>query len=271
MSTVDRHRGIGLVNSAIIFHVQGYERESKMRPVFTATSACLWSELPEGGVLSENDVHLWYSSLDLDASSLQRLGSTLDVDERERAEGYCFERERVRFVAARGLLRRILGHYSGVEASELRFCYSSRGKPSLVERFGGDRIQFNLAHSSGYALYAVILDRKIGVDLERVVPVVGLEQIVNRYFSDREKAALHALAGNEQREAFFRIWTAKEAYLKACGEGLTYPLNKIDTPADPRESLCSLKIKGDRKGSRWSLEQLRPAPSFIAALVIEDR
>jgi len=229
-----------------------------------------WSEPPANVLLSESDVHLWFSSLDLPLPSLQQLELLLDGEERERANGFCFERERARFVVGHGLLRRILGHYLGVESSELCFDYGSRGKPSLSEGFGGGRIQFNLAHSGGYVIYAVTLDRKIGVDLERVVPVVELKQIANRFFSDREKTALHALTGNEQHEAFFKIWTAKEAYVKACGEGLAHPLNQIDAPIDSGESPCSLRVTCDmREDSRWSLEQVRPASGFIAAVVVE--
>jgi 4'-phosphopantetheinyl transferase len=231
-------------------------------------SGCSWNHPPANAVLFEDDVHLWFSSLDLPASSLQQLEATLDTNERERAKGFCFELERTRFVVGRGLLRRILGQYAAVEPGKLRFNYSSRGKPSLRNSFGGGRIQFSLAHSSGYAIYAFTLGRRVGVDLERVVPVES-EEIANRLFSDREKAAVHALAGNERRETFFKIWTAKEAYLKACGEGLTYPLNKIETPIDPPE-VPPLRVQGDmQKDSRWSLEQLRPISDFTAALVVE--
>lgn len=232
------------------------------------TTEFSWSHPPTNLVLSENDVHLWFSSLDLPASSLQQLETTLDTDERERAKGFCSERERARFVVGRGLLRKILGQYSGAGPSDLRFSYGSRGKPSLIECLGGDRIQFSLAHSNRYAIYAFTLDRRIGVDLECVEPIES-EEIANRFFSDREKAALHALAGNERLETFFKIWTAKEAYLKACGEGLAHPLNKIETRIDPRD-MRSLRIQGDmQKNSSWSLEQLRPISGFTAALVVE--
>lgn len=190
----------------------GYSVEINAKPALMVASDCRWRQPPVKVVLLEDEVHLWFASLDPPASSLRRLEQTLDASERSRAKRFYFERERVRFVAGRGLLRRILGYYSGIEPSELQFCYSSQGKPSLTEKCGGDRIQFNLAHSAGRAIYAVTLNREIGVDLERVAPVIGLEQVANRFFSAHERAALHALAGREEREAFFEIWTAKEAY-----------------------------------------------------------
>jgi len=233
-------------------------------------SDCWWTEPAANVSLFDDDVHLWYSSLDLPESSLQRLETSLDEEEKERAMGICFERERTRFVVGRGLLREILGHYLLVEPSELCFDYSSTGKPSLTKEFG-DRLRFNLAHSDGCAIYAVALDRRIGVDLERIVTVVEMEEIANRFFSDQEKAALHVLVGNERREAFFKIWTAKEAYLKACGAGLAHPsMNGIDAPLSQGRSSCSLIISYDiREGSQWTLEHLRPASDFMAAVVME--
>jgi len=244
--------------------------EINLRPVLMTASDYLWSQSLASAVLSEDAVHLWYSSLDLPASILRRMEATLDEDDRERAKRFCSELERARFVAARGLLRRILGYYSGIEPSEFHFYYNPQGKPSLTERFGITRIQFNIAHSSGFAIFAVTLRRKIGVDLERVAPIVEAEKIVNRFFSDREKAAVHVLDGNAKLEAFFKIWTAKEAYLKARGEGLAHISDKIEVSFDPGESPCLLRTEEDmREDSRWSLEFLRPASGFMAAIVVE--
>lgn len=254
--------GSGRLNGGIL-------TESNANPGVIHAANCCWSLPPAHMVLLKDDVHLWYSSLDLPASCVLQLQSTLDADERERARRICFELERARFVVCRGLLRRILECYSWIESSKLRFVYSSRGKPALRERVRGHKIQFNLSHSSGRAIYAVTLDREVGVDLERVVPLVESEQIANRFFSNREKASVRALAGIRKHEAFFKAWTAKEAYLKACGKGLAYALDKIEVPKD-----CGHfhPISGDSKnGSQWSLKWLSPESAFTAALVVEGK
>jgi len=270
--TADKLQPLSAVKIGAQFQVSSsatsYAIEVNPSPVWMRTSQCSWSQ-PANMPLSGDEVHLWYSSLDLPASSFQRLGATLDADERERTKGLCFDLERARFVVSHGLLRRILGHYSGVEPNKLRFLYSTRGKPSLTEEFGERRIQFSLSHSDGYVIYAFTLDHRIGIDLEHVVPIVESERIAARFFSGKEKAVLDTLAGNERREAFFRIWTAKEAYLKACGQGLAFPLNRIETIIDREGSICSLGIKGIEDDSRWSLEQFGPAPGFVASLIIE--
>jgi 4'-phosphopantetheinyl transferase len=108
------------------------------------------------------------------------------------------------------------------------------------------------------------------VDLEAVVPNPAYEQIAGRFFSSREQAAFHALRGNERLEAFYKIWTGKEAYLKACGEGLTQPLDDIDIPLDSEESFRFLKVSRNiPEDSHWSIQHLRPTSGFVAALVVE--
>jgi len=221
-------------------------------------------------ILSVKTAHLWHASLDLSAPNLRRLEASLDADERKRAEQFLFERGRKRFVASRGLLRQILGCYCGVEPRDIHFNYGSRGKPFLAEKFGG-RIQFNVAHSDGFGIFAVTLDGKIGVDLEHIIPIVEAGQIADRFFSDQEKAVINSLSGRKKSELFFKIWTAKEAYLKARGEGLTYPLNKVDVLTALRGYPCSLKVEGNvAEYTHWSLRQLRTAAGFVGALVVEE-
>jgi 4'-phosphopantetheinyl transferase len=221
-------------------------------------------------ILQQDDVHVWYASLDGFASSSRWLARTLNADERARSERFYFEQDRVRFIAGRGLLRTILGYYSGIEPGDLQFCYSSHGKPSLAETFKGSRIRFNLAHAHGFALYAVTFDREIGVDLEYIKPIAEAARIVHRFFSDQENTAFHTFTSDEKLEAFFRYWTCKEAYLKACGEGLTHPLDQIEISLVPGEPATLLSIRGDvREASRWFLQELHPATDLAAALVVE--
>jgi len=192
------------------------------------------------------------------------------MDERARAERIYFEQDRVRFIISRGLLRTILGYYLATEPSDLQFCYGSHGKPFLAETFRGSRIQFNLSHAQGLVLYSFTLDREVGIDLEYIKPIAEASQIVHRFFSEQEIAAFHTLTVNEKSESFFKYWTCKEAYLKACGEGLTHPLNQIEVSLVPGEPATLLSINGDvREASRWFLQELQPATGVVASLVVE--
>jgi len=229
-----------------------------------------WSPAPTDVTLLHNDVHVWRASLDQQAEQLKWLAQTLAADESLRAEGFYFERDKKRFIAGRGILRTILGRYLGIEPDQLQFFYSPRGKPTLAKTPGESTLRFNLAHSQGLALYAITYEREIGVDLERIRHIAEAEQIVDHYFSAGEKAVFHALAEHEKHGAFFTCWTRKEAYLKACGKGLTEALNQIDVSLAPGEPARLLSIEGNvLEAARWSLQELRPAFGFVATLAVE--
>jgi 4'-phosphopantetheinyl transferase len=183
------------------------------------------------------------------------LYATLSHDERHRSARLRFARDRQRFIAARGVLRALLGRYLGTRPSQIRFAYNAFGKPELSPEFGS-RLRFNLAHSADLALIAITTDAAIGVDLEYIRPQPDYIDIARSVFSAAEVDQLNRLPSHLHPEAFLSCWTKKEAYMKARGEGLA---NLEGTPTDavlPR---------------RWSLYTLQPAPGYIGALAIEGR
>lgn len=232
--------------------------------------ACSWKQPPLHVNLQQNDVHVWFASLDVSVPHLSQLASTLNTVERERAKRFYLEQDKARFIAGRGLLRAILGYYSDVEAAELQFSYSSLGKPFLAETYRGSSIQFNLSHAHGFVLYAITLDRKIGVDLEYIKHIPEADRIVHRFFSHQEKADFHTFNSDEKPTAFFRYWTCKEAYIKACGQGLTHSLDQIEISLAPKKPATVLSIKGEAQATcHWFLQELQPTDDLAAALVVE--
>jgi 4'-phosphopantetheinyl transferase len=108
------------------------------------------------------------------------------------------------------------------------------------------------------------------VDLERVRPLQAVEQLAERILSAREKALMHALPPSRQQEFFLQCWTRKEAYVKASGDGLIQPLDRIDVSLSSGEPLGPSSIEGNaQEASRWSLYELTPAAGYVAALVAE--
>lgn len=231
---------------------------------------CL-SGTPSGNVsLGSGEVHVWCATLDQPTWQFLRLAQTLSADERSRADRYSFARDMHHFIVGRALLRVILGGYLEIEPDRLRFAYSHHGKPSLADAFGSGILRFNVSHSQGLALYAVSRDGHVGVDLERTRPVADLEQIAERFFSPREYAALRALPAQMKHEAFFNCWTRKEAYVKARGDGLSLPLNQFDVSLAPGEPARLVhNERAPQEVARWSLQELTPAPGYVAALAVE--
>ncbi len=229
-----------------------------------------WRAPPETLELGCDEVHVWRATLDQTPSQIQSFRHNLAADEQARAERFHFERDREHFVVARGVIRAILGRYLKQAPECLSFCYSSHGKPALAGDSGGDAIHFNVSHSHGIALYAVTRGREVGIDLERIRSNLAVAEIAERFFSRREVAMLRTLPTEEQREAFFRFWTRKEACLKARGEGLSLPLDQIDVSLAPGEPDAVPGTQRDpSEASRWSLQELAPGPGYVAALAVE--
>ncbi len=195
---------------------------------------------------------------------------TLDDEEQDRSARFHFQKDRDHFIAARGLLRDILGRYLDIAPRQLRFQYSSYGKPSLAEQPRKQRLCFNVSHSHGMALFGLTCGREIGVDLEYVRSGLADEQIAEHFFSEQEVRTLRALPKELQNEAFFNCWTRKEAYIKARGEGLSVPLHLFDVSLAPGEPAALLSTRVDEnESSQWMLRELFPASEFVGAVAAE--
>lgn len=221
--------------------------------------------------LAQQSVHVWCSSLDLAPERLRQLAETLSADEQARANRFRFERDRHGFIAGRGILRRLLAHYLNASPEQLRFTYSSRGKPALADPEWRDKISFNVSHSNGLALYAVTDNRQIGIDVEQMRSMQDMEQLAERYFLPSENALIQALPPAQRPAIFFRFWTCKEAYLKATGEGIT-GLKRVEIRLKPGEelgqSIVSLTLN-NIPAANWTVLQLNLTPDYAAALAVE--
>jgi 4'-phosphopantetheinyl transferase len=224
-----------------------------------------WPLAPAAFSLGVEEVHLWATNLDLPASTLQKFASILSPPESERAARFRFECHRSRYVAGRGWLRTVLSRYLATNPAQITFTYGPHGKPALCGSF--TPLQFNLAHSENLALLAVNLHHPIGVDVELIKPLADAEQLVARFFSPRENAAFQQLPPEQKPNAFFNLWTRKEAWLKATGEGIAHSLKLVEVsflPGEPAR-LLSLPSRGI-PNERWTLHSLNPARGFAAAL-----
>ncbi|NJP11291.1 MAG: 4'-phosphopantetheinyl transferase superfamily protein [Leptolyngbyaceae cyanobacterium RU_5_1] len=221
--------------------------------------------------LSADEVHLWQADLNLSEPQLKQLATTLSDDEQQRAHRFYFDRDRQSFIASRGILRVILGCYLGLEPNQVRFSYGCRGKPALANCDRPPTVQFNLAHSQGLALYAVTRDRALGVDLEHLRPLSDIEQLAKRFFTHKESQLISSLTPEQRQEAFFKLWTCKEAYLKATGEGLA-GLNQAEISCSIENPASCLTIQGiSPQPSQWSVIQFNPQPEYVAALAVEGQ
>lgn len=216
-------------------------------------------------------IHIWSTSLRDPPLPLEQLAQTLSTDEWARANRFRFDHLRTRFIAARGLLRYLLGKYLQVEARYLKFDYGEYGKPALAHPFSESKLCFSLSHSEDQILYGVGCDRNIGIDLEKIRPVNHLEPLAKRFFSPREFDIIQSAPVYLRAGLFLRYWTCKEAYLKAIGKGLTHPLNRVEFEIFPEHPIHFFNIGfGQDSGKSWQVHELKPHNAYAAALAIEN-
>ena len=228
----------------------------------------MWQIPPTFLTLESTEVHLWRSNLERVTEEVEQLSTILSDEEIIRANRFYFPQHRQRFTVARATLRQILGYYLEIAPERVEFTYNSRGKPELAAN-KNRWLQFNLSHSEGWAIYGVTRDRRIGVDLERIRAVEDLEKLAERFYSAAEYQVISQLPAKEKEIAFFRGWTAKEAYLKATGEGLAGGLDQVEVSLDINEPLRLLKLPGNTSVSDWSLICPDVHPDYLAAIAVE--
>ncbi|MGL5832081.1 MAG: 4'-phosphopantetheinyl transferase family protein [Waterburya sp.] len=228
----------------------------------------IWQTLTQLPTLRDSQVHLWRANLDLSPSEIEELTTLLSTDEIARANKFHFVQHKSRFIAARGILRQLLGNYLKVSPCSLTFTYSDRGKPQLPHN---SLLQFNLSHSQNYGLFGFTLNHLIGVDLEyqRVMP--DALNIAQRFFSVREFKMLAEVPQEQQSKLFFQLWTAKEAYLKAIGTGLSGSLASIEISFDENHSpYLSPSQKDQVETNAWSLYSCTPEINYLGAIAINS-
>lgn len=218
-------------------------------------------------LLRPGEAHLWLADGDGAPGPLDDGEGILSKDERERAARFRFPVHARRFGFAHAVLRRILSRYTGCPPGELAFETGKFGKPRLAGACGGaPPLRFNLAHSGDLVLVGVCRDGETGVDIEAVDRAVDVRGIGRRFFHPAEVRVLDRLSGEACLEAFFRIWTRKEAFVKAVGAGLFLALQSVDVTADrvrPPEA-----SPGGGAGGEFRLIDLPSVEGFRAAAAV---
>lgn len=234
------------------------------------TNAAEWHSSPPRLTLASCDVHVWCCRLAASCRIDPQLATLLDDEERSRAARFRFDTDRQYFILRRIALRLILGSYLGQAPEALRFERKEFGKPIVAGQTDIDALQFNLTHSAGIALIAVARGRAVGIDVERIDPEMELLQIARQFTTPREYTRICQLPRPLRSRATLQVWVRKEAYAKACGVGVTGPLQQVDvsdTVVSPPAWGAEERNSGRRR--KWKIRNLDPAPDYAGALVVE--
>jgi 4'-phosphopantetheinyl transferase len=219
------------------------------------------------------EIHLWLVACDeiRDPRLLTEYRALLSADELQRLERFRFSEHQHQFLITRATVRTVLSHYANVQPALWRFDSNERGRPSIHR---GDAcaqpISFNTSHTDGLVLVGIARRSLIGVDAENITSCHFSLELADQVFSREEAAALHALPADRQTERFLQYWTLKESYLKACGAGLSIPLDLFGFcfPGVGRIRVDFQPQLNDDP-ARWCFWLLRPAGPYVVAVCAE--
>lgn len=213
---------------------------------------------PVQSQLQLSQVDIWQFPLDFLPQDLETL---LNKEEKIRAQRYVFARHQRRFTVARAMLRLILAHYLKQAPHSLQFNYNQYGKPEVINV---QQLYFNLSHSEDLAIIAVGKNKPLGIDVEFFSARPYLD-IAKTLFSQQEITGLEQLPSYLRPLGFFHIWSQKEAFIKACGLGLSYPTETFDVPVLPNTDRLITDL---RQQEQWRLISFMPKVACSAALCI---
>lgn len=163
-----------------------------------------------------------------------------------------------RFCLARGWLREVLAGYCGCLARDIAFGDNGYGKPYLIDY---PELNFNLSHSKQWVAIAVTSGNDVGVDVQYADNGRRLWPIVDRYFAAEERLWLQDLPDERFAQAFYQLWSLKEAFVKAVGLGMRLPFDTFafsrqdDGGFDIGRLPCGMLTAG---WGLWSFESLQP-------------
>lgn len=176
------------------------------------------------------DIMLLRASMErVDPKRIHMMKWILPGFEQERADRFRQSKDHNVYVGARWLLRSVLGNALGLEPGELRIECDRFGKPFLADV--ESPYQFNLSHTRNEIALVFSSEKEVGVDIESFEMRESAFDIAERFFHPEEVRDLLSVEGEERQRTFTRLWTLKEAIIKALGKGLSLPLNSFRVPS----------------------------------------
>ncbi|MDJ0660069.1 MAG: 4'-phosphopantetheinyl transferase superfamily protein [Crocosphaera sp.] len=226
-----------------------------------------WKNPLQNLTINPQEVHIWKKNLEQPSINVQNGFQMLNEAERNKAQRFRFEKHQKRFTIARSSLKHILSLYLSISPQEIEFEYNDYGKPQLLEQINNINLQFNVSHSENIAIYGITCRYLIGVDVEYIRPMLEADNLAKRFFSEKEFEYIRELSPEEKDKGFFRLWTAKEAYLKAIGQGISGGLDKVEISID--EPIRFIKLS-ESDHINYKLFYLTPHDNYLGAIAVQN-
>ncbi|MFV2057238.1 MAG: 4'-phosphopantetheinyl transferase superfamily protein [Thiohalomonadales bacterium] len=223
----------------------------------------LWETVSQVPSLTTNRCHIW--QIDLTQGHLEQLGN-LSKQEIERGNHYKSSQDRLRFYRNRSIIRQLAGVYIDLPADAIEFVYNPQGKPAINLQPTSTPLHFNLSHSGDIGLLAFCRSTEIGIDIEYINRNANYYKLAQRFFSKDEFAVIAATEPENISRQFFRLWTRKEAFVKAVGTGLGFPLNKFSVNSALNEKPGLIAIDPSRYEGPCSMYDIEIRHDYMATI-----
>lgn len=207
-------------------------------------------------------VDVWEGSLSVEPEILTGMLDNLSETERQKAAAFKLPVMRQRYIAVRFLLRKTLGNYLQTEPRALQFHVDTYGKPFLA----CGSLHFNISHTADLLMIAVANFPDIGIDVEAIKLRGNLDCLAVRCFAEAEYQAWRQLPDAQQEMAFYRLWTKKEAFVKAVGRGVALGLEKCEVQLQAGGQLVNIPPEFG-VATDWQISELPTNAASAAALV----
>lgn len=222
-----------------------------------------WSSFCKAGPVAVTHVDLM-SNASREASSLL----WLNEEEQARCCQYPLPGPRRRFALCRAALRAILCRQLGCSNERLSFGSSDYGKPFALVDGEPAALSFNLSHSGKHGLIAIVPHGRLGVDVEECLPRRDFDELSEAVFGPHERSALASVRGRDRARLFFRLWTIKEALIKALGLGFTLDVSQFEVPQALHQGRMGMFRFPQLPEVRWRVEYIGNE-DFSAAIAHE--
>ena len=218
--------------------------------------------------IERDQIHVWHIDLNISSDAIDASKNYLSLDELSRADTLSNTAVQRRFIARRALLRIILAKYLSKPVLEIAFSYTPQRKLYL----GNNplNLTFNLSHCEDECLVAISLGYNVGIDIERTGRIKNYLSVVSLSLSQYEQDEILNYPKHEQEAAFIRVWTRKEAYTKAIGDGLLYafPLFSISSDAFSPQLIEDKNNKNNEL--TWSLHNIEVMKPYCACVCVDS-
>jgi 4'-phosphopantetheinyl transferase len=218
-------------------------------------------------------IHLWQYPIGdpPDARHLAHAITLLSAAEKKRCAAFHFEKHRAEYALSHAMLRLALSEYAPVKSGEWQFLTGEKGKPEIASPTLDTPIWYNLSHTDGLAVCVAGRVRQLGVDVENMNRKASHQELAKHFFAPAEYEYLRNLPASLQREAFFRIWTLKEAYIKAEGKGLSIPLDSFSFRfSNQNPPQVVLESNSESNPGAWSFFELQPGPDYRVSVGVKN-